>query len=191
MFAREVTRRFPDTPTEHEGRLTNLRIRDHFFTRIFAMADLREVREAGTMAALVDFQARQKLTLMAHSPDGQRELGRIVANPEKRRFGEVMDAYEARFRQALAREPKPGTHQNVIQHAMGYFKDGLAPGEKKHFMGLLEEYRAGKVGRGTLLALVQSWIHRFDEAYLARQSYLAPYPRELLDLADSGGSGRL
>ena len=43
--------------------------------------------------------------------------------------------------------------------------------------------------RGTLLAILQSWIHRFGEEYLARQAYLSPYPRGLLDLVDSGREG--
>jgi uncharacterized protein YbgA (DUF1722 family)/uncharacterized protein YbbK (DUF523 family) len=191
MFATAVLDRFPDTPVEHEGRLTNLRIRDGFLTRIFALADLRRVGKEGRMSALVEFQARHKLTLMAYSPSLQRELGRIVANPDKRPFPEVFESYGEVFRQALSGEPGPGAHQNVLQHAQGFFKEGLSGAEKAHFGALLGDYRQGKVGRGTLLALVQSWIHRFQEPYLAQQAYLDPYPRDLLDLADSGGSGRL
>ncbi|MGD2069488.1 MAG: DUF523 and DUF1722 domain-containing protein, partial [Gemmatimonadota bacterium] len=137
VFAAAVLDRYPDTPVEHEGRLTNLRLRDAWLTRIFAFADLRRVGEAGGMAALVDFQARQKLTLMAHSPSLQRQLGRIVANPERRPFEEVVGEYRAVFRRALADDPGPGAHQNVIQHAQGYFKEGLSSGEKEHFASLL------------------------------------------------------
>lgn len=191
LFAAEVLQRFPGTPVEHEGRLTNLGIRDRFLTALFALADFRRVREADTMAALVDFQARHKLTLMARSPRDQRALGRIVANPERRPLAEVLDAYEGAFRDALRHEPKPPAHVNVIQHAQGYFKEGLSGAEKRHFLHLQEEYRMGRVGRGTLLEILQSWVHRFGEEYLARQAYLSPYPRELMDLADSGGSGAL
>lgn len=191
LFAAAVLERFPSAPVEHEGRLTNLRLRDHYLTRIFAHAELRACRTVGTIGALVEFQARQKLTLMAHAPDLQRELGRLVANQDGLPAEEVFDGYQALFVRALARQPRPGTHVNVIQHAQGYFKDGLTAAEKRHFLGLQEEYRQGRVGRGALLAVLQSWVHRFGESYLAEQSYLAPYPRELVDLADSGGKGTL
>lgn len=191
LFAGAVLARFPETPVEHEGRLTNLRIRDRFLTALFALAELRRVRAVGTMKALVDFQARHKLTLMARSPAEQRELGRIVANAEGLPPDRVLARYEPAFRRTLAREPGPGRHVNVVQHAQGYFKDGLSPREKRHFLDLQDEYRQGRVGRGALLALLQSWVHRFQEDYLAGQAYLWPYPRELIDLADSGGSGAL
>lgn len=191
IFAAAVLDRFPGAPVEHEGRLTNLRIRDHFFTAVFAVADLRRVAASGSMAELVAFQARHKLTLMAHDPDGQRRLGRMVANPDGRSFHEVIGEYEKGFREALRRQPRAGSHINVIQHAQGYFKEELSSAEKDHFLRLQDDYRGGKVGRGTLLALLQSWIRRFDEDYLAGQAYFEPYPRELLDLADSGGGGRL
>ena len=45
---------------------------------IFASARLRRALRDGP-GALVDFHTRYKLVLMAHSPHGQRELGRLVA----------------------------------------------------------------------------------------------------------------
>jgi uncharacterized protein YbgA (DUF1722 family) len=36
------------------------------------------------------------------------------------------------------------------------------------------------------IAVVYAWIVRFGESYLARQRYFAPYPEELVQVADSG-----
>jgi uncharacterized protein YbgA (DUF1722 family) len=75
---------------------------------------------------------------------------------------------------------------NVLQHALGYFKKGLSAGEKRHFLRLVDRFGAG---RGTLaapLAVLQSWIERFGQEYLADQVFFAPYPLALLDPQDSG-----
>lgn len=184
MFAAAVLERFPETPVEHEGRLTKTGVRDRFLTRIFALADLRRVRESGRTARLVDLHSRHKFTLLAHSPSLLDEAGRVVASAGTRSFEEVVADYGAIFRRALAEEPDAGAHQNVLEHARGYFKARLSSAEKAKFGRLLCEFRHGRIGRERLLTLLQSWVRRFDESYLARQSYLHPYPRELLDPAD-------
>jgi uncharacterized protein YbgA (DUF1722 family) len=88
--------------------------------------------------------------------------------------------------QALAKPARSTSNINVLQHAMGYFSKGLRASEKAHFLDMLEEYRIGRVPLSSPLSLLQSWIVRFEEPYLARQWYFSPYPRELMDLRDSG-----
>jgi uncharacterized protein YbgA (DUF1722 family)/uncharacterized protein YbbK (DUF523 family) len=186
MFGAAVLERFPRAAIEDEGRLTNFRLRHHFLTKLFANAALRTVRDSGRLSALVQFHAEQKLTLMAHHQQRTRELGRIVAAGARSPFGKVVDAYAAGFGAALAHPARSTSNINVLQHALGYFSDGLRGSEKGHFLAVLEEYRAGRVPLSVPLALLQSWIVRFDEPYLAQQRFFAPYPAALTDLRDSG-----
>jgi len=188
MFGGAVLERFPRAAVEDEGRLTNFRIRHHFLTKLFALASFRVVRDSGSMALLVQFHAENKFVLMANHQTELRALGRIVANPTKRAFGEVIADYEEHFAHALARPARPKSNINVLMHALGYVSDGLGAKEKQHFLGLLDEYRAGRSTLAAPLAILQSWITRFDESYLAQQRYLEPYPSELMDLRDSGRS---
>jgi uncharacterized protein YbgA (DUF1722 family)/uncharacterized protein YbbK (DUF523 family) len=186
MFGGAVLQRFPHAAVEDEGRLTNFRIRHHFLTRMFANAALKDVARRRRMGALVEFHADQKLTLMAHSQARLRELGRIVANPDRLPFETVFAAYRDCLSLALAKPARSTSNINVLQHAMGYFSKGLRGSEKAHFLDMLEEYRIGRVPLSSPLSLLQSWIVRFEEPYLARQWYFSPYPRELMDLRDSG-----
>jgi uncharacterized protein YbgA (DUF1722 family)/uncharacterized protein YbbK (DUF523 family) len=187
MFGGAVLERFPRAAVEDEGRLTNLRLRHHFLTKIFALAALRGVRRSGSMAELVRFHTENKFLLMAYHQTELRALGRIVANPDKKRpFAETIAAYEEHFAHALTRPARTTSHVNVLQHAMGYVSEGLGAGEKRHFLELLGEYKKGRATLETPLTLLQSWIARFEEPYLVRQRYLEPYPRELMDLRDSG-----
>ncbi len=186
MFGGAVMERFPRAAIEDEGRLTNFRIRHHFLTRLFAHATLRSLAATGRMGALVQFHAEYKLTLMAHHQTKLRELGRLVANLDRLPFAEVFDAYVEGFAHALARPARSTSNINVLQHSLGYFSKRLHASEKAHFLELLEEYRIGRTPLSAPLALLQSWIVRFDEPYLAQQRYFNPYPRELMDLRDSG-----
>jgi uncharacterized protein YbgA (DUF1722 family)/uncharacterized protein YbbK (DUF523 family) len=185
MFGGAVLEQFPLAAVEDEGRLTNYRLRHHFLTKLFARASFRTVKASGAMAQLVRFQTENKLTLMAYHQTELRALGRIVANPDRQPFGEVAAAYEEHLARALARPPRSTSNINVMMHALGYVSDGLSAQEKRHFLHALDEYRAGRMSVSAPLVLLQSWIERFDQPYLRAQTYLEPYPRELMDLRDS------
>ena len=187
LFAAAVLERFGDRAIEDEGRLTNFRIRHHFLTKLFLVARLRAVATSGVMKELVGFHAAHKLLLMAYHQTAMRAMGRLVANPDRRPFDAVVADYRRELARALARPAKYTAHVNVLMHALGYFKKGLSAAETRHFLEALEEYRAGRLPLSAPLTTLQSWIARFGEPYLARQTYLEPYPRELLDLSDSGG----
>ena len=184
MFAGIMMERFPDVAVEDEGRLTNAELRHHWLTRIFASADLRAALDEGP-SGLVAFHTRYKLVLMAHSPEGQRDLGRLVADAGAD-FDAVARAYPSGFADAMAEPAGRGAHVNAIQHAQGYFKKGLTSAEKRQFASLQEQYRDGRLPLQALLAVLGSWVERFDEPYLREQRYFRPYPQPLVVAADSG-----
>lgn len=186
MFGGAVMERFSQLAVEDEGRLNNFRIREHFLTRIYALAAFRAVKASGAMKALVRFQAENKLLLMAYHQTEMRAMGRVVANPDGQSFEQVIAEYEPHLYAALARPPRCTSHINVLMHALGYFSDDLSSQEKAFFLDTLQKYRAGLVPVSTNRGLIQSWIVRFGQEYLARQTYFEPYPEVLLELTDSG-----
>lgn len=188
MFAAIMMERLPGVAIEDEGRLTNAELRHHYLTRIFASVALRRALVDGP-AALVGFHTRYKLVLMAHSPSAQRRLGRLVADAGIG-FGRVAREYREGFAEAMAEPAGRGAHVNVIQHAQGYFKRGLTSPEKRQFQELQTQYREGQLPLQALVAVLGSWVERFDEPYLAGQAYFRPYPQALVVAADSG-RGRL
>ena len=186
LFGGAVLKQYPGVPIEDEGRLRNFTIREHFLTALFTLARFRAARDAGRMAGLVNFQARHKLILMAYDQEKLRELGRLIANPEKRPVREVADGYRELLLAALARPAKSGPVINVLTHALGYFKKGLLAAEKEFFLESLEQYRENRVPLGVPVAVVRSWIARFDQTYLKDQYFFDPYPEDLIEVADSG-----
>jgi uncharacterized protein YbgA (DUF1722 family)/uncharacterized protein YbbK (DUF523 family) len=186
FFAEAVLARYPGLAIEDEGRLNNFGIREHWLTRLFALAALRQVEASGQMKELVRYHAEHKLLLMATNQAKLRAMGPIVANHKKRPFVEVVAAYRAELEQALAKPGRRPSQINVLMHVLGYFSKQLNAREKAHFLDELERYRNGRTILGAVLTVVRSWIARFEQPYLASQVYLQPFPEELIQLADSG-----
>jgi len=183
IFAAGVVDRFPDLPVEDEGRLRNRRIREHFLTRLFANASFRKVWASGKMSEIAGFHERNKFLLMAYSQKELQNLGRIIANPERKGFGEVADAYGEHLRRALARAPRYTATINVLMHALGYFKDGLSHEEKAFFLESLHRYRKDRSTVCPNLAVFRSWIVRFGNDYLEGQTFFNPFPPDLMEVA--------
>lgn len=179
LFAQAVEEAFPLLPKEDEGRLTNPRIRAHFFTRVFALARLRRVED---LPGLMAFHARYKLLLLAYSQKETRALGRLLAGAQGRPFPEVRGAYEEGFLRATERLWRLGAMADALLHAFGYFKKALTPREKAHFLDLLADFREERLPLEAPLALLASWARRFAEPYVEAQALLDPYPRALMHI---------
>jgi uncharacterized protein YbgA (DUF1722 family)/uncharacterized protein YbbK (DUF523 family) len=185
LFARAVLERFPDYPIEDEGRLTNLQIREHFLTRIFALALWRRYRERGRVRDLVEFHTQYKLLLLYYNQSLLQKLGQLVAQARHLPREELFARYGELFRRALARMPRTGNAENVLLHAFGYVSDRLSAAEKAYFLDVLLQFRRRQLPLSVPVALLRAWIVRFDEPYLKRQRFFLPYPQELVTLYDS------
>ncbi len=186
FFGRAVLDTFPALSIEDEGRLTNFRLREHFLTKLYTITSFRPVKAARKMGRLVSFHTQNKLLLMAYNQKGLKLLGRIVANPEHRPIDVLLDDYEKHLHAALLRPARYTSNINVCMHALGYFSKELTSREKACFLDSLEHYREGKAPLGVCLSLILSWIVRFEEPYLIEQTFFQPYPRELVEIGDSG-----
>jgi uncharacterized protein YbgA (DUF1722 family)/uncharacterized protein YbbK (DUF523 family) len=186
FFGGTVVDKFTPLAIEDEGRLTNFNIRETFLTKIFAHARLREVLKSGTMRELIDFQARNKYLLMAYNQSELRILGRIVANPEKRKWRETATDYEKHFNLALAKMARRTSIINVLMHVLGYFSQSLSAKEKVYFLDILDKYRKESLPLSALQAVLRSWITKYEIEYLENQTFFNPYPESLVDLRNSG-----
>ncbi|UCF06413.1 MAG: DUF1722 domain-containing protein [bacterium] len=191
FFGAAVIERFFFLPIEDEGRLTNFTIRENFLTRIFTFAAFRRVKASMRMRDLVAFQAENKFLLMAYNQKELRELGRIVANLDKKPIADVLYSYEDHLRSAFARAPRFTSNINVLMHALGFFSDELLAGEKAFFLDALEQYRTGRIPLSAVTAITRSWIVRFSTDYLVNQTFFEPYPAELVKITDSGKGRKL
>ena len=58
LFGGYIVEHFAGFPIEEEGRLKNFVLREHYFTSLFTLAKLREIREQPQMRRLVEFHTK-------------------------------------------------------------------------------------------------------------------------------------
>ncbi|NIT36408.1 MAG: DUF1722 domain-containing protein, partial [candidate division Zixibacteria bacterium] len=126
FFGGAVLARFGHLAVDDEGRLKNLRLREHFLTKLFALAAFRETKGSGAPKDLVQFHAENKLLLMAYNQTRMRALGRVVADAGRSPAADVLAAYEEALCAALARPPRYTANVNVLMHGLGHFSKRLS-----------------------------------------------------------------
>jgi uncharacterized protein YbgA (DUF1722 family)/uncharacterized protein YbbK (DUF523 family) len=180
LFAAALTAAFPNLPIEEEGRLHDAGLRENFIERVFAYARLRTLwNDRWTLGALVEFHAANKMALLAHSTDGYRALGRLVARGKSLGRAALRERYEEGFMATLAKLATPGRHANVLMHLAGHLKNELDAADKQELLGLIEEQRRGRLPLIVPLTLLAHHARRYGATYLLGQTYLNPRIEEL------------
>jgi uncharacterized protein YbgA (DUF1722 family)/uncharacterized protein YbbK (DUF523 family) len=186
FFGGEITKRLSGLAIEDEGRLKNFSIREYFFTKLFTLTQFRLTKKERQMKELVRFHTVNKLLFMAHNQIKMRELGKIVANQEKLNIDMVLNKYESILYELLTKAPSFSSWINVLTHAFGGMTENLNKEERKFFLNMIEEYRDERIPLSVLTKLILSWAVRFNNEYLLEQTFLNPYPKDLIDITDSG-----
>lgn len=179
LFAREFMEHFPLLPVEDDGRLHDPHLRENFIENIFCLKAYRDAVSSDGVGALVEFHGRHKMQLMAHDPATLEQMGRLVAGGRELPARELFGRYEELLTGAMREIPTTGRHANVLTHMLGYFRDELSPDEKQELLEVIERYRRGLVPLIVPVTLVLHYVRKYEEPYLAKQSYLTPHPIEL------------
>ena len=179
-YARVLMASLPNLPCEEEGRLNDPVLRENFVNRVFAYRRWQMLREQGLSAArLIDFHARHKYMVMAHSQAAYQRMGRLLSHLKGVDLEPVADHYEAEFMTALKRRVGRKRHVNVLQHIQGYLKQRIESGDKRELAESIEAYRRDEVPLVVPTKLLRSYFRRNADDYIARQWYLDPYPEAL------------
>jgi uncharacterized protein YbgA (DUF1722 family)/uncharacterized protein YbbK (DUF523 family) len=180
LFASDIIGQYPLLPRTDERDLVNFRLRDHFLTQIFTVAEFRSVRSHETTKNLLQFHAENKYLLLSYHRKQYEILTALVTNREERSFDVVMKEYHEHLLRALSRPPRVPSHLGVLHHALSHFKDATIPRkEREQFEEVLEAYRKGDKPLSAPRAVIRDWIVTYDEDYLSQQTYFQPYPSDL------------
>ncbi len=186
FFAGKVFEHFPVLAIEDEGRLKNFKIRDHFLTKLYLLADFRNVKKEISINGLVSFHSRNKFLMMAYNQKEMRILGKIVANQKKAKYEETVAHYQEHLINVFMNTPRRTSYINVLMHSLGFFPERLTSKEKAYFLDLLEDFRNEKTPITAILVVLKAWIIKYEQKYLEQQTIFEPYPRELMEISDSG-----
>ena len=180
VFARIFMEHFPLLPVEEEGRLNDPKLRENFITAIFTLKRWRLLMGSSPdLGDLVDFHTRHKLLIFAHSETIYRKLGRLVATGKQQPLTDLLAEYLVLLKEALRLQTTVKKHINVLYHILGYFKRHLEPDEKQELIELIEDYRNGLLPLIVPVTMINHFVRKYDQPYLAAQIYLKPHPKEL------------
>lgn len=179
-YARVLMQSLPNLPCEEEGRLNDPMLRENFVNRVFAYRRWQSVRQSGlTARGLLEFHARHKYLVMAHSQAAYQRLGRLLSDLKGVDLECIADAYEAELMTALKRRVGRKRHVNVLQHIQGYLRHSIDGGDKLELAESIEAYRREEVPLVVPVKLLRHYFRRNPDPYIDRQWYLDPYPESL------------
>jgi uncharacterized protein YbgA (DUF1722 family)/uncharacterized protein YbbK (DUF523 family) len=181
LFAEALMRRFPLLPVEEEERLHSMPLRENFIERVFAYYRWQElITRRPTPADLGRFHAQLRLTLMAHSRKHYRRLTRLVASAGKLPMPDLLREYGATLMEGLRLRATPKKHADILYYLLGYLKKHLDAHDQGEMAACIEKYRQGFVPLVVPLTLLQHHFRRYPTPWVLEQTYLQPYPAELM-----------
>lgn len=174
VYADALLARWPHLPVEEEGRLQDEALRENFLERLDAYHRLQQLFQGRwTIGQLVAFHTAHKLAVLAHTTDGYRRLGRLVADAKAMPRAVLREAYTAELMQSMTLLATPKKHANVLMHMLGYFRGQIDAGDRDELLAAIEAFRVGRISRLVPLTLVRHHMRRCRVDYLAGQTYLA------------------
>lgn len=184
LFTYNILNKFKNYPLEDEWRLKNYKLREEFLTKIFILADFREIQENKSISDLQQFQANNKYLFMYFSPQKQVNLWRIIASYDKKNLEEIFEKYFQELIKLLSTQTNQWKFINSIQHIFWYFKN-ISKWEKDFFIQSIEVYKEWRIPSISLINMLKLFAIREDNKYILSQNILYPFPIELLELSDS------
>lgn len=140
----------------------------------YVLERFEEVKK-GKIKHLVSFQAMNKYMIMTHNQNELKILGNIVASYKKISLLDIISEYEKHLKIALEKPPTIKSHSNVIMHIFGYFSKNFSQLEKEQFFKLLNDFKKEEITIGKILSEINPIIYRFNNTYLASQTYFLLY----------------
>lgn len=155
--------------TTEEPKISEENVKEYIFERFDDVKNTKKIKN------LVSFQAMNKFMIMAHDQNELKILGNIVASYKKIAFSDILVEYEKHLKKAFEKKPTIKLHSNVILHIFGYFSNNFSQLEKEQFFDMLKQFREEKITVGNILAEINPIIYRFNNTYLASQTYFLLY----------------
>jgi uncharacterized protein YbgA (DUF1722 family)/uncharacterized protein YbbK (DUF523 family) len=190
FFTTNVLEYLPGLAIEDEGRLRNFNIRDHFLSKLFTLARFRHAKKKSSINELIRFHTANKFLFMAYNQKELKNMGKLLGDYRKKNLQILKDNYEQNLHKCLSKMPRKTSFINTLMHALGYFSKKLHTREKSFFLEQLEDYRNNRIPISAMLSVLRVWSVKYGEKYLLQQTFFEPFPKDLMDVSDSG-KGRM
>ena len=178
FFSQRILDEKFDLPIENEGRLRNYIIRDEFLTKIFTINNLKCSQD------LKEFHKNNKLLLKSYDENCISELDDLInkeLDDEKN-----IQLYKSKTQKILNNQRSKSSKLKTIKNIFESYNDKVNEKEKKYNEELLDLYRNEKIPFSALLTAIKIYALRFNEEEILNQTFFNPYPKDLVNVMDSG-----
>lgn len=180
LYTQILMREMPWLPVEEDGRLSDPVLKENFITRVFCLHDLYKSMDGDpTAGKIIAFHSRYKYTLMSHSTVGYKNLGKLVAKVTEYDINDFFAIYRTQLMQTMTIRASRKNNTNVLMHLQGYFKKELQSPQKIELAQIIQDYNQGLLPLLSPITLIKHHLGIHSNEYLAKQSFLNPYPQEL------------
>jgi uncharacterized protein YbbK (DUF523 family)/uncharacterized protein YbgA (DUF1722 family) len=184
MFSEGVSAEFPNMVKEDEKRLGNISIREHFLTRIFVLANLRESLKEQSIEKLFEFYSKNMLLFLCHDEKLTADLGLIFRTEDD--FEIISKKFEKIAYEILSSPVKKIPMVDTFDYMFDHVKSKLSESEQSHYHSLIDEFENELTSHSEISTLLYSWALRYDLKIILDQSLFNPFPKNLLlDLVES------
>ncbi|WP_273322689.1 YbgA family protein [Vallitalea guaymasensis] len=186
MVGGKITETYNHLAIEDDGRLRNFKIREHFLTKLYVMAKFKKVKLSESIDDLKEFHSFNNLLMMAYNQLRLKELNKIINQSDSISFDDLVIVYEKYLAKIFRIAPRYTSNITVLLQCVDYFKKNISSEELNFIYNLIEEYKNHKVPFSAPLNVIKGYVIRFHIEYLMNQSFFDSFPKELMDVNDSG-----
>lgn len=180
LFAKQVMAQNPNLPCEENGRLNDPHLRENFVMRVFTYKKWQTLQNSGASKhKIINFHSEHKYLVMSHNVAAYKQLGKLLGESHDLSVAELSEQYISILMNALKKPASRKNHTNTLQHLQGYFKKHLTKENKQELADNIIAYHDGLIPLMSPLTLINHHLINHPNAYLAKQTYLSPYPRDL------------
>ncbi|GMQ58311.1 DUF523 and DUF1722 domain-containing protein [Vallitalea sediminicola] len=186
MVGGRITEVYNHLPIEDDGRLRNYKIREHFLTKLYVISKFKIVKDNESIDRLLDFHNSNELLMMAYNQLRLKELNKIITQIDTIPLDDLITVYGKYLVKIFRIAPRYTSNITVLLQCVDYFKKNISPKELNFIYELIEEYKNHKVPFSAPLNVIKGYVIRFQIEHLMEQSFFDPFPKELMDVNDSG-----
>lgn len=183
LFVRALREYDPLLPIEDDGKLTDKTLRDHFLRRVFCYYDLRtNFMQCENVSEMMEYHAKHKVLLRMHNNKIKKTLGNMLSKAgNKADIKLLKQEYIQQFMQAIAKPAKRGSHYMALQNVLREINKKISKSQRQYLQEILNKYKDSKVSWDVPVSIIKMYLLELDLPYLSKQSYLNPYPDELIN----------
>lgn len=182
LFVQALREYDPLLPVEDDGRLTDKTLRDHFLRKVFCYYDLKiNFMDCTNITQMMEYHSKHKILLRMHNNKIKKILGNMLSEAgNKADIEKIKHDYITLFMQAIEKPAKRGSHYMALQNVLREINKSISKSQRQYLQDILNKYKDCKISWDVPISIIRMYLLELDLPYLAKQSYLNPYPEELI-----------